>query len=444
MIDDKPLEYLDLNKNDPEEYPGKLILWNGQLFIIGRYIATGLESIVHRLLHKESGSFDFVVKIKRFPEQYRAEHSLDGVMRSISPVVLQTALLEVPGGIIEIQLAAVGGSVAFQDLIEKAAGLHSEPVKAIDVYKEILKNDPRHLTAIFNIGALFTSIGEYSSAFQFFARAVAVDPYDLDSRMAAMKCATACAYCLAAINIFKSTKNLFPEAEDLDTTGIDIYLLFGRPEAALEVLERSRTLDASEVNSTQAIVERDISLKKKANALLDAGQVGSPADGPRIPSLEALQQAYQIYDKDPVLAVNYALALRREGHYEEAVRILLSLVNCFSHYHGVCCVFNAAFGKIYAKDYGEACNLLEHGVKMLIPSGSTSVSDINVVDIPGVAKFAFSIGGDDGVLGWLEERKEVALALLEEAASSIPDRSGAINFLLRAYREIPEHEQSGE
>lgn len=56
---------LNLLEDDPDEYEGRIVRCGGAEYIIGRWVATGAERIVHNLVNRRSGLSAHLIKILR-------------------------------------------------------------------------------------------------------------------------------------------------------------------------------------------------------------------------------------------------------------------------------------------------------------------------------------------------------------------------------------------
>jgi hypothetical protein len=95
------MDALDLTKHDPEEYEGKLIVCNGREYLVGEYLGTGAERIVHKLINCKSKLCFHVVKVVRQQRPKGIYNRIIASLRSnsqLARVIPITIELEISGG----------------------------------------------------------------------------------------------------------------------------------------------------------------------------------------------------------------------------------------------------------------------------------------------------------------------------------------------------------
>jgi tetratricopeptide (TPR) repeat protein len=342
------MEPLDLTRHDPEEWEGKTLLLNGCEYLIGRYLGTGAERIVHLLTNRRSGLTLHVLKIWRGPiplapsEVRKRLVAGDPSFAKIIPISIE---VELPGGQAEVQEYAGGGprppaapgdalTIVADTLL--AADKH---VDAIAAYKAALAENTDHTHALINLAASLSQSGDLSGAQKAALRATMVEPNFLLYHRALIGYLGDGGLVRLALLRFRQAKKICPNTNDLCELGARLFLLAGEPKAALAEAEVS-VLIKTEKSALLETTIRAIEACDKAHAFAEEARPLIETEPAR--ALELLRQAHRTSPNDPRITMNLAFALARAGERRDAVPLLLIAASRGPESLAKSCYLNAA------------------------------------------------------------------------------------------------------
>lgn len=427
---------LDLAEHDPEEFYGKTVLWGNIEFVVGRHIATGAESIVHRLVNRSTGDDGWVIKIDRDPtRQHNWEQPADGQFYLHLTLLLIFAVIELPGGRASIQPKIETEPIQLRHprkgtRIQSAAVLYNEQrfYEALAVYRDLASEFPDDLEILFNFAALLGRTGSIGEAYGLFYKLVQADPYNLQLRLAWIRSASNC----APLNLFEealwSSVEFFPMAEELRRTGIEIYLEVGRPREAIRLIGGHVKIFEAYYGPISEAFDSQQLARKKIN------EIRGPRDseGPYLgESTETINAGLAIYGQDPVLSINLALAFLRIGQFEEAKKLLMQCTRKVRIREAGLCLVNAGFSMALAGNREEADSLFDEAVRSF--SQIDADTDLGPYDVPNFTHWVEEVGDNSGVCVSLEAAPNVGLEILQNMGSA-PRGSGR-ERLIQLYDE---------
>lgn len=182
-------EHLDLDRHSIEDVPGKLITVNGVTYVAKELLDEGAEAFVFPLTNVVSRLTEFVAKIYKFrPGTVEFEERTNIPANSgffgslLLDRVLHAEIYMIPGGMIRFQ-ELVGGrrnAEYFHDQMEKASAAMKTRCwdEAAATYAEVLRKNPAHTVALFNLAACHLGRGETGDALELLARAKSIEPND--------------------------------------------------------------------------------------------------------------------------------------------------------------------------------------------------------------------------------------------------------------------------
>jgi tetratricopeptide (TPR) repeat protein len=409
------METLDLNIHDPEEFEGKCISYNGCDYEIGPCIGSGSEKIVHKLINRRSKLCLNVLLIFRIPEFAAQELKREVAAKHVADMF---GGVDVPD-IIGIQ--AYGGILAIQEyigpfeeetsstfsLMKEANSLlsSSDKTQAVSLYQRILDINPDHTVALNNLAYIQANSRDLQAAVTLQSKALEIEPNYLPYHRSYLEYTASCGMLRASINQLEQMKSIFPYAHDSDEVGINLYLETGLPEKAKSLLESPFTvLDKAIKKQLSQTIKTALSAKGRSLAIIQQAKkilLSGQLNGLR----ELLEQAYAVYDKNPLLSINLGFAVQRAGDYEKARNLLLRVTNIVPFTTIKVCYANAAFGAIAVKDFQGAMKLLEGTmIQLEMENGGNETS--NLSELPGVGIWI----DEEGIL---EEPPDTAAQLIK-------------------------------
>src|SRR5438552_3016390 len=270
------MEALDLTRQGPEEYQGKLVECNGREYLVGKHLGTGAERIVHQLINRKSNLCLHVLKIVRLQCRpiglYTEEIAKVRSTPEFARIVPVTLVVAIPGGIAELQanLGAIedeGSTIS--DLLKEGDGAlgREDWRQAVILYERVLEANPFHTMAIINLAAAYHGLGDLNHACQLAIDAVAIEPNFLLYREGIVKYLALNGNICLALREFSKTKRFFANVFDLDEFGADLFLASGDPQSA-EPLAQHAILDSAEKERLKHAVGEAITAKTRASELL--------------------------------------------------------------------------------------------------------------------------------------------------------------------------------
>lgn len=408
------MNHLDLTRDTPETFEGKLVSCHGRDYRIGVRLG-GTRKHVHKLVNTKSGLCLHVLKVWRdgwgdlAPSQVRSQLVRSPELQGIIPVSLE---VPVAGGVVELQ-EFCGPYSEPEDpttglMRDAQTLLHASQLDgAAPMYEQVLASNPCHTVALLNLGAIRAGEQDLGGAGRLVGQACDIEPNYLRYQEALITY-TAQSGPRNALGMFGQMKAAFPNVHDLDDLGARLHLACGEPGPA-EDLIRGCLLAGPEREELEALAQADAAARGRASVFVERARArirSGESSGDR----ELLEQAHGIYDRDPVVALNLGLALQRAGEYQRAAGLLFGAAHAVPETLAKIAFANAAFCLIQSRDDGAVMMLLDRTMAWLLREhGGQVPTDLNA--IPGIGVWA-----GDGIV--IEER----IALAEELVSRWVER----------------------
>jgi tetratricopeptide (TPR) repeat protein len=445
------MEYLDLTRDDPDDFEGKLVSWNGVSYQIGPYLGVGAQKIVYKLMNKGSGLYMHVIKFWRVPHEAelgtKNTVALEGMLSrgfaqtEFKGVIPNSQVVSGHGGTFQIQ----DYSGAFEDkanetfrLWEKANGLlkASQFEEAAALYAKVLQINPYHTAALTNLAYAQEQLGNIEQSFDLVSKVIHIEPNYFPYQQSYMQIAGNLGYLRVGLEHFEYIKSRFPYQYSLDVFAINLYLMSGNPEKAKVLLEQTlidpsgrhirkkllkkSVLEESERAKLQKEIKAAISAKQQARRIMARAQKIAQSEALE-DVLEHMEKAYSIYDKDPYVVMNLAFALSRAKEFDRAGKLLISVSAIVPASLMKVCYANTAFYEIQASRLEGGIALLEATASLLLLENP----DQNAIDfytLPGIA-------------GWIGEEANDEYFLVERPIDSAYE---LINSAIKQYsKKIP-------
>jgi tetratricopeptide (TPR) repeat protein len=232
---------------------GKSITYNNCEYLIGRYVGSGAEGIVHDLINIRSGLCFFVIKIWR---DSTPEHVNKRVKSMIDMKVKLNAVLKeqsmpdfivvvAQGGVFEILYRGMSDETSnvYSILCEAEDAItHSRFRDATPLYQQVLRNNPHHTIALAGIAICQKLSGESYEALVTMSRVIDIEPNFLLYKQLYINYAADCGRIYFSIRQFEKMKSQYRYYHELDELGIRLYLASGRPEDAKKLYEENTAL----------------------------------------------------------------------------------------------------------------------------------------------------------------------------------------------------------
>jgi tetratricopeptide (TPR) repeat protein len=439
------MEALDLTKHDPEEYEGKLIVCNGREYLVGAYLGTGAERIVHKLINCKSKLCFHVIKVVRQPRPRGIYTKLIARLRSnsqLARVIPITVELEIAGGRVELQPYFPSPSEErdpVADLLDEADAhlKHNDYTQAIDIYNRVLRTNPSHTMALINLSAAYRGLNEISRSRELASMAVEIEPNYFQYRHALISYSAELGQIHYALEEFFRMKAIFQDTHDLDDLGARLLMASGKPEAAKSYVETAH-IEGAERDSLRKQIKEAVAAKTRAEKLMALAK--RRVDQRKWKdALDTLVDAHTLYDKSPILNVNLALALSRSGDLKRATSLLIGASAVLSEVWNPVCMANAAFCMIKDGELELAVTLLDtvSSVLSILHGGRLPA---NLADLPGIAIWL----SEHSVI---EEKIATASTLIDRALANLPEHASVpqnVIELAEAYRTVAKSQPSYE
>ena len=437
------MEALDLRRHAPSEYAGKVVTVNGCTYKIGPHIATGSKYIVHPLINQRSGLNLHVIKVRKTffadPNAARAEslataEGMAGLRHHLllsydpKPCIPFVIVVEGHSGTFEVHESVDqrfhAASFPANDMgLAKACIETGDAAEERAACEEVLARESCHTLALNNLAFALGRLGDAHRAYDALKRAVEIEPNYPMYLANRANMAMHAGYPWLATQHFIELQQRFPGLHDYDERGIEIFLHQGRPDLALQLVERAPVDDARR-EELDGRVTSAVEAKADAVRLMQKAEHHLVREKNAAKCLESMAGAYSRYPNDFAIAMNYAFALRRVGDFARAVELLLAQV-----WKGglLYCTANAAFCCIELADWQRAMFLLEGTQRVLFRNGKAP----SPFDLPGVTEWYAEAG-------IREEQPLSASRLIDRAMANCSDRrlvTPEIEALARSYRD---------
>lgn len=204
---------------------------------------------------------------------------------------------EVAAQLVEGQLAAA-----------KAASAGGDYAKAMELFREILAENPTVADAYLGIGGIYEREGKLEDAEPAYARAARLEPRNFDAQISHGRVLAALKRYLEAIRAYHRALSIQPESFGANLGMAETYLLLGDPNGALAFAEKAVAIEKGNGAARLAF----------GNALLGVGRNGE--------AIEQFETALELTEPTPELLLALVKAYGEEKRYEEAANTALVLV----------------------------------------------------------------------------------------------------------------------
>lgn len=211
----------------------------------------------------------------------------------------------------------------------------------------------------------------------------------------------------------ENLKRKFFYCHDYDELAIKAYLAAGAPQQASRILkqwpERKSKPENLETNIEVALLAqaRSKPLIERAKELMFSHEFNS--------ALELLEEAYSIYDKDPLLKINLGLVLQRTGDFQRSTNFLIpplqiSPLPPINSTLELVCLANAAFAEMKSGNYEKAIMLLED--VMWCINAELTDDELAENDLTILPERALWVGIDSKDRSWVLEEHPGSMSIL--------------------------------
>jgi tetratricopeptide (TPR) repeat protein len=324
-------EYLDLAKQDPEEFEGKIVVYSGCEYRVGAYLGTGAEKIVHKLVNLKSGLTFLVIKIFRAGLSDERLADLLDIMdkltsdRELARIITPSAYVHAHGGVLEIQ-PYLGSDFdpdpnVMQLLHRARTQQDSGDVRGAEsIYKQVLAINPWHTFALTNLAGVQQMQGDVAAPYSSMSKVLATEPNLLLYQVLFVKACAAAGAVRDGLEQFERTRIQFPYRHDLDATAARLYIVRGDLQQVAGLLTGGH-IDGEEATSIKRqLDEAEASARaaqryvRQARALVQESRFDGVA--------ELLEQALRIHRNDPATALNLALCSAERWRLEWRARVI--------------------------------------------------------------------------------------------------------------------------
>lgn len=389
------MELLDLTTHDPEEFEGKVVIYNGCEYVIGAYVGAGGYQIVHKLINKRSGEDLHVIKIWRDTSNITDQVIIETLkssaeLKSYGINIPVTVVVKAHGGYFMLQEQIISAGQATTDSIDLMLDRANQQKNssnieaAISSYREILKINSFHTITLFKLARIQAELRNFEEAYSLMSQVIDIEPNYLTFRGSYLEYQATCGQLFGSLLYFDRMRHDFPYEYEYYELGIRINLECGRPEKAKELSgeeyfgKTAKEDLKNEIEAALSAKQHAISIANKAKEIIVSGDTLNP----QVCSL--LEEAYSLYDKSPLLSINLGLALQRTGDFKRSKPLLLSVLGKMHPMLMKVCLANAAFGEIMASNFDEGVNLLGATMAVLYSDNSGNEPD-DLSDLPGIA-----------------------------------------------------------
>ena len=270
---------------------------------------------------------------------------------------------------------------AFTSRLRQRLGGSSALEQAMDVYLDVLRENPEHSEALHNAAGLYAVAGFIDHASQLETRVVLIEPNYLPYHQACAYYSSEAGLPRRALVVFEQAREKFPYAHDQDRLACEAYLKCGEPERAAELLDSAKADEALRASVAAAVRGHEA-----ARELLEAGSRRF-VEGDTEASRRAVEQASREAPADLRVRATMALFRRADGDPAAALDELL-------HVHdlarlggpGMHCLSTAAACALEVGDLERAADLLDRAWR-LMQAYHDDASPIDPDWIPGIAVF---------------------------------------------------------
>jgi tetratricopeptide (TPR) repeat protein len=428
------VQYLDLTTDDPDDYEGRVVVWEGAEYIIGPLVAYGGERIVHELANRRSGLSLHFIKI--LIDQSNAEETWSRVVggyRQLREMGADTGLdpelVHAHGGYFELDEAATDEVGATGELMKQAIAQSEQGAddEAEALYNKVLAANPFHTEALSFLAMIYARKGDTATAVSQGLKIVSIEPNIRPYRVNLMTWCAELGYVSMFLPLLNQWQQKWPGDYRINPLAARVLIAVGRPDEAslLKISASDTDPDLSER------IRQETAALDEARQYLAAAYFAFERDSAD-EVLMNLKQAYSCYDKNPIVGINYALALSRTGKWQEAHSILSRFALAVERELREVCLVNMAFALARRHDYPAAAQLLTDVAAYLI--AVSSGDSIHYWDLPGPALWVLEGGGV------IQLRPHTARGLMNEileAAEAEGVSTSELCLLVRSYDQDP-------
>jgi tetratricopeptide (TPR) repeat protein len=423
---------LDLERDLPEDFEGRIVVIGGCRYRIGSLLGVGAEVIAHTLINCRSGLPLLVIKIPRDQAAALVDRTrvlqIVGKLKAskdISHLIPNQQLLVLHGGVFEVQ---DNGSSAAADpetssLLDQAMTFFESKAyeEAQQIYTSILQRNPSDTSALMGSAAVLVEMGNAWDALPIMQEIIAIEPNFCGYYQSYISVLCRCPYPRAIIEIADRMKSVFPYQCAADDVIAEAYLECGQPQQARDLLTTSpKKLDPDRRDSLDKRVRLQLKGSKAAARFNQTAQRAIIKEKWK-EAIIALERACRLDPYDPYSRANLAFTLRRTGEYKSAAALLSSLGTIISTGYAQAIHFNTGLALLQAGEKETAIKVLVSAVNHVV---SQSDGPLMEADLPGVAI-------------WIkeeyiqEERIRTAYAILAQLADATSHAETA--WLLQQY-----------
>lgn len=428
---------MDLQRDTPEDFEGRIVVWNDCKYVVGPYVGSGATKFVYELINQQSGLRFHVIKIWRSLEQAKAQAGkLD--MRSLADLEVVATTYEVfaHGGAFDIQPyfgpyedagSPQRALMAEADKSVKA----NDPARAVELYDRVLASNEYHTAALNNRAWALQQMGKVTSAFNSIWLAVRVEPNHPPYYRSLLTLGIHIGYLRASqVQFGEWKRRLYLTGKDY-SLGIQTYLASGEPSKARELLtEGKKFCKRMDFSADEQAIDDALEKKKKAEELIaEGGRSGNTSLERDKAMAGVLRKAIQLYPYDVRSHANLAFTLFRMGAAEEARDVVLSLIHVVPVKLVPVCMVHAAFCEIKSSNAREALTILKDAMDILL----SHVTDGSPIDPWAAPRPGIWIGNDWKVL---QESPESALEIIDNVLHEAESARLEVPIEVRDYREL--------
>jgi len=428
---------LDLQRDGPEDFEGRIVVWNDTNYVVGPYVGSGATKFVYELINQQSGLCFHVIKIWRSLEQAK-QHVGKLDMRSLADLDVVAATYQVfaQGGSFDIQPYfgpyedAGSPQRAVMAEADKSAKAN-DPARALELYDRVLASNEYHTSALNNRAWALQEMGQVTSAFNSVWLAVTIEPNHPPYYRSLLSLGIHLGYLRACRVQFSEWKRrLFLTGKDY-SLGIQTYLACGEPSKARDLLtEGKKFCKRTKFSSDEEAIDEALDKKKKAEELIaNGGRSGNTSLERDNAMAGVLRNAIQLYPYDVRSHANLAFTLFRTGAAEEARDVVLSLIHVVPVKLIPVCMVHAAFCEIKSSNVAKALAILKDAMDILL----SQVTDGSPIDPWAAPRPAIWIGNDWKVL---QESPESALEMIDNVIREAESSGLEVPIEVRDYREL--------
>lgn len=422
--------YLDIANDDPDEYPGRLVVVDGVEYVIGELIGEGGERFVHALISRRTGLQLHLINILK--DQVHGAEAAEQTGRALgqlrdrgAPVVDEARIMHGHGGVFEVQEAMAPGSRGADEAAREA----EEALQAGDldqcaaVCERVIHLRDDH-SYIWHLLAQ-ARLGQHRAAEALDAaqRAVDIEPNSRIFRWSMLQALAALGslHLHAFMDVFEDLRRKWPTDNRLNPLAFDVLLALGRPAeaVALPLMKRDTALRARAEPAARDWHRAQEHLAKAGKAFFTRTPDAATAD---------LREAYAIYPHDPQVAGNWALAQLRDGDWQGCVDTLMPAVSRMLPTMLAQCLATIAFATAEGRDDQRSAGLLVIVVEQLERHGP-----LVFADLPLWAGWFAS----DRVVGERSDRAARTVADLIDRLATTGEAPAELHRLLAAYQAGP-------